>query len=360
MKDELQLIKGFLQSQGKYFGGILKFLLSWTEWIKVELTKLMYRQKGRFSQSFVNVSMGVMSFVAIMLSGKVEEILSMKGSGGKGGSDYMIMATSGGMGANTEISNTQKGEITEYRVNDGDTVASIASKFNVTIDTILWENGIDSPEKVKVGQILRILPITGVRYKVKRGESIYTIAKKLGVDAQAIIDYPFNAFANDETFALNTGQDLMIPDGIKENEIMVDTQRYVAQKVAPIPGVVGEGRFIWPTNGMITQKYSWYHKAVDIANRSNPDITAAQGGTIVQAGWSGGGYGNFVVIDHGNGYSTLYAHMLNNSVAVKAGDRVRQGQKFGIMGSKGRSTGTHLLFEVRNNGNGIDPLSVLK
>jgi murein DD-endopeptidase MepM/ murein hydrolase activator NlpD len=100
---------------------------------------------------------------------------------------------------------------------------------------------------------------------------------------------------------------------------------------------------------------------VDIANASNPDIVASQGGTVTTAGWNGGGYGNYVMVDHGNGFRTLYGHMLNNSIIVQAGQRVRQGQKIGVMGSTGRSTGTHLHFEIRKDAGGfIDPLSMLK
>ena len=228
------------------------------------------------------------------------------------------------------------------------------------MDTIIWENNLKSVDAIKVGQIIKILPVTGVKHTVKRGETIYSISKDYKVDAQNIIDYPFNTFANDETFALAAGQELMIPDGIKPKEISVDTTKNVAKTVAPIPGVVGEGNFMWPTSGYISQKFYWYHQAVDIANRSNPDIVASQGGTVVTAGWNAGGYGNYVVVDHGNGYKTLYAHMVNNSVVVKAGQRVNQGQKLGVMGSTGRSTGTHLHFEVIGPGGKLNPLTVLK
>ncbi len=262
--------------------------------------------------------------------------------------------------ANTLVSQLPKGEITEYRVADGDTVSSIAQKFGVNIDTIMWENNLKSVDAIKVKQILRILPATGVRYKVKRGETIYSIAKAHQVDAQNIIDYPFNTFSNDETFALSAGQELMIPDGIKPKEVIIDSQKYASRTVAPVPGVVGEGNFMWPTSGSLTQRYSWYHRAVDIANRSNPAVIAAQGGTVVSAGWNGGGYGNYVVINHGNGYSTLYGHLLNNSMVVKAGQVVGQGQRLGTMGSTGRSTGTHLHFEVKGPGGNIDPLSRLR
>ena len=130
--------------------------------------------------------------------------------------------------------------------------------------------------------------------------------------------------------------------------------------MAPVPGVVGVGNFMWPTSGRITQRYSWYHRAVDIANASNPAIIASQKGTVVSAGWNGGGYGNYVVVDHGNGYRTLYAHMVTGSIVVKPGQVVSQGQKLGLMGNTGRSTGTHLHFEIKGPSGNIDPLSTLR
>jgi murein DD-endopeptidase MepM/ murein hydrolase activator NlpD len=300
--------------------------------------------------------MAILAFLTIVFSNQLEALIN--NSDKSQGSSYLIMAADTSV-ANTLVSELPKGEITEYRVVEGDTVSSIAQKFGVTIDTIMWENSLKSVDAIKVKQILRILPVTGVRYKVKRGETIYSISKAHQVDAQNIIDYPFNTFSNDETFALSAGQELIIPDGIKPKEIVLDT-RYIARTVAPIPGVVGEGNFMWPTSGVISQRYSWYHRAVDIANHGNPTVVAAQGGTVVSAGWNGGGYGNYVVINHGNGYSTLYAHMLSNSVAVQAGQVVKQGQKIGTMGSTGRSTGTHLHFEVKGLNGNMDPLSALR
>lgn len=338
--------------------GILRLLLGWLDFVKVRLTKLMYRQRGRFSQSFVNVSMGTLSFLAIVFSGKLEDLIMNNKNKDEGG-NYLVMAADELGGAATLISDLPKGETTEYRVVEGDTVSSIAQKFGVSIDTIVWENDLKSVDAIKPKQILRILPVTGIRHKVVRGETIYSIAKKYQVDAQNIVDYPFNTFTDDETFALNAGQELIIPDGIKPKEVIIDIQRYVARSVAPIPGVRGEGVFMWPTSGRITQKFYWYHQATDIANASNPEIVASQRGTVVTAGW-GGGYGNYVIIDHGNGYKTLYGHMLNNSMVVKAGQVVSQGQKLGVMGSTGRSTGTHLHFEVIGPSGKLDPLVVLK
>ncbi|MBP9818254.1 M23 family metallopeptidase [Candidatus Shapirobacteria bacterium] len=360
LKTEAKMFGQFWQLQGRYWSDVGMLFLGWAVAIKDVLARLMYRQRGRFSQSFVNMSMALIFFTVIVFSGKLEELIANNSSGEGGGTNYLLASANGGE-ANTLISDLPKGEVTEYRVVEGDTVSSIAQKFGVTIDTIVWENKLKSVDAIKPQQILRILPETGIGHKVVRGETIYSIAKKYQVDAQNIIDYPFNSFTNDETFALAAGQDVFIPDGVKPDEVIIDTLKYLAKTVAPIPGVVGEGRFMWPTSGRITQKFYWYHPGVDIANSSNPDIVASQGGTVVTAGWNGGGYGNYVIIDHGNGYRTLYGHMLNNSMAVKAGDRVRQGQKLGVMGSTGRSTGTHLHFEVRKyDGGRIDPLSVLK
>ena len=359
IQNEVKLWREFVAAQGKFLNGFGKNFLGWADFLKTLVSRLMYRQRGRFSQTFVGASMAVLAFLTIVFSSQLEDLIN--NSDKSEGSGYLIMAADGGSGADTLVSELPKGEITEYRVQDGDTVSSIAQKFGVSIDTIMWENNLKSVDAIKVKQILRILPVTGVRYKVKRGETIYSIAKAHQVDPQNIIDYPFNTFSNDETFALSAGQELIIPDGIKPKEIILDTKRYTAKTVAPaVPGVVGEGNFMWPTAGHISQKYYWYHRAVDIANPSNPAIVAAQGGTVVTAGWNGGGYGNYVIIDHGNGYKTLYAHMLNNSMVVKAGQVVKQGQKLGLMGSTGRSTGTHLHFEIKSPNGNLDPLSLLR
>jgi LysM repeat protein len=358
INSEVKLWGEFLKAQGRFLGGFSKTFLGWAGFLKIITSKTMYRQRGRFSQTFIGVSMAILAFLTLIFSSQLETLINSSGNQGEG-STYLIMAADNS-GANTLVSSSPKGETTEYRVADGDTVSSIAQKFGVTIDTIMWENNLKTVDSIKVRQILKILPVSGVRYTVKRGETIYSIAKAFQVDAQNIIDYPFNTFSNDETFALSAGQELIIPDGIKPQETVIDTQKYATKTVAPVAGVKGEGNFMWPTSGMITQRFSWYHQAVDIANPSNPPIVAAQGGTVITAGWNAGGYGNFVVIDHGNGYKTLYAHMLNNSIIVQPGQVVRQGQKIGTMGSTGRSTGTHLHFEIKTPGGNINPLSVLK
>ena len=123
--------------------------------------------------------------------------------------------------------------------------------------------------------------------------------------------------------------------------------------------MVASGAFVWPTSGQISQGFAWYHKGVDIANRSAPDILAADSGTVVVAGWPDNyGYGNRVIIDHGNGYKTLYGHL--SKIYVVSGQTVSRGSAIGKMGSTGRSTGNHLHFEVVKNGTYISPLTVLR
>ncbi|MDD2225201.1 MAG: LysM peptidoglycan-binding domain-containing protein, partial [Candidatus Shapirobacteria bacterium] len=290
INSEIKLWSEFLKAQGRFLNGFGKTFLGWAGFLKIITSKTMYRQRGRFSQTFIGASMAILSFLTIVFSSQLENLINSSNNGE--GSTYLIMAADNS-GADTLVSELPKGETTEYRVANGDTVSSIALKFGVTIDTIMWENSLKTVDSIKVGQILKILPVTGVRYKVKRGETIYSIAKAYQVDAQNIIDYPFNTFSNDETFALSAGQELIIPDGIKPKETVLDTTRYAARTVAPVAGVKGEGNFMWPTSGTISQKYYWYHRAVDIANHSNPPIVAAQGGTVTSAGWNGGGYGNY-------------------------------------------------------------------
>jgi len=215
-------------------------------------------------------------------------------------------------------------------------------------------------KKIKAGTVLHIPPVTGVIHTVKSGETIYSIAKRYNVSAQSIVDFPFNEFSNDETFALAIGQQLIVPDGEMPAEIISSPRSNLANQLTPNAGAVSAtGNWIWPTQGTITQYYKAWHKGLDIANHGAPSILAADSGTVVVAGWlDNTGYGNRVMIDHGNGYKTLYAHM--SKIAVVVGQTVRRGDVIGQMGSTGRSTGTHLHFEVRTSVGNKDPLSILK
>ncbi len=266
----------------------------------------------------------------------------------------------------TNIAVKPRSETIEYTVESGDTISSIAKKFStptgpLSVDTIKWANNIINVNSVKPGDTLKILPVSGVEVTVKSGDTVHSLAKKYQADAQAIVDYPFNGVPDD--FSLRAGQKLIIPDGAPPE--------IAAPKPKPQPKFLAEGSssptfnalngasFIWPTRGLITQYFAWYHPGTDIANASAPAIAATDGGRVIVAGWPDGyGYGNRVVIDHGNGYQSLYAHLSN--IYVSVGQSVSRGQTIGQMGSTGRSTGIHLHFEIHFKGVPLNPLSILR
>jgi len=260
----------------------------------------------------------------------------------------------------TLVSEKPRAEVEEYTVKKGDTISQIAQKFNVSIDTIRWANNLESISSIKPGQVLKILPVTGVVHKVKKGETIYSIAKHYDTNAQGVVDFPFNTFVNDETFALAVGQTLIVPYGVMPKEkLWSPGSAYIAQKTPDAGSITAFGNFVWPTAGRITQRFVWYHQGLDIANEAAPAVLAADAGKVILAGWPDNkGYGNRVIIDHGNGYQTLYAHM--SRIYVVSGQTVNRGDQIGQMGSTGRSTGTHLHFEVRQNGTPLNPLAMLK
>lgn len=252
-------------------------------------------------------------------------------------------------GVETTKSEKPRDQVITYAVVDGDTLAKISDKFGISIDTIRWANSVSS-DNLKIGQELKIPPVTGIVIKVKEGDTVYSIAKKYKTEAQKIIDYPFNDYDLD-TFALAAGQTLIVPDGV---------QLQAPAILAPIAPVFagGSGQFQWPASGTITQYPVWYHMALDIANPASPGIAAADSGSVTLVDYMRYGYGNHIIVTHGDGLSTLYSHL--SEIYVKSGDRVARGQVIGRMGSTGRSTGTHLHFEVRKNGVAVSPLPFLR
>lgn len=326
------------------------------------LVDLLYRQRGKYARPFLHFGTIALVFLVITLGpfilAQAEEENQRQASGG------ILAANAYGDSFNTlqseEVRQYRGGEVIEYTVQDGDTLSSIAQKYGLDVSTILWENNLTEQSKLKPGQVLRILPVDGIRHKVQRGETIYTVAKKYGLDdsgAQSIVDYPFNEFLNDETFELATGQFLMVPGGVKVNTPQAPS-RNLARLTPDAGSVTATGSFVWPASGKITQGYAFYHKAIDIANRGGGSILAADAGTVVVAGWTSSGYGNHIMIDHGNGYITLYGHL--SAIQVKNGQHVNRGDVIGQMGSTGRSTGVHLHFEIRQGGVLLNPLSLLR
>lgn len=259
----------------------------------------------------------------------------------------------------TDISQKPRDKVIIYTVQRGDTISTIAQKFGISENTIRWANNL-SDDSINVGDTLQILPVTGIAYKVQSGDTVYSIAKKFATDAQKIVDFPFNDFANPETFTLVTGEVLIVPDGIKpEEQPYIQQQVYIAQ--GPSTTSFSSSGFTWPVHGVITQFASWYHMALDLAAPYGTPIVAAKSGVVKEVntgGWDWG-YGNDVIIDNGNGYETLYAHMEAPNVTI--GQQVVGGQTvIGWIGLTGRTTGPHVHFEIRINNVAVNPLPYLQ
>jgi murein DD-endopeptidase MepM/ murein hydrolase activator NlpD len=196
--------------------------------------------------------------------------------------------------------------------------------------------------------------VDGIYYTVQAGDTVDKLAKEFKTEAAKIASFELNGLQ--EPYALTPGQKLVIPDGRKK---IVPSNYYPMTRVgrAPAGAAKGSGRFSWPAQGYLSQRYWSGHPAIDIANRTGTPILAADAGYVVMAGRGSWGYGNQVLIDHGNGFLTRYAHL--NAILVKAGVSVQKNQRIGTMGSTGRSTGPHLHFEVINGNVRRNPLGFL-
>lgn len=368
MEDPLGQILALATEIKQFFSELGNFLYKnlLVSFLKFEAGKnifvaALYRQRGRLSRRLIHTGMAGLAAVGMMIAPVIAQEFP-----GRSVDPWEIPSSSTVLSATTETNETStivsdkvRDQVVEYTVQEGDTVSSIADKFDISIDTIRWQNNLKSQDAIKVGQVLEILPVTGVSHKVQKGDTVYSIAKKYDTSAQALVDFPYNTFVNDETFELAIGQTVVVPDGVKPAEILWSPIARVRQVTPNAGTVVASGAFVWPAGGTITQRFAWYHKGIDIANNGAPAILAADAGRVVVAGWPDGyGYGNRVVIDHGNGFRTMYAHL--SQVWVVSDQTVNRGDAIGKMGSTGRSTGVHLHFEVIQNGTYLNPLNVLR
>ena len=230
--------------------------------------------------------------------------------------------------------------------------SNIAKKFQISINTILWANDLSGLSIIRPNDKLTIPPTSGVIHKVKKGDTISAIAKKYNIEQNAILN--FNQLVNNDQ--LSIGQVLIVPGG-EIKQIYRRTTSGFASVFKPSSSQKKAHGFIWPTvSRRITQYYHWRHHALDIGGKTGSPLYASMSGKITKAGW-GRGYGYHVVIDHGGGKKTLYAHM--SKIYVQRGDQVTQGSVIGALGSTGWSTGPHLHFEITINGTKVNPLSYL-
>lgn len=254
---------------------------------------------------------------------------------------------------------------TVYEVVSGDSIVTIASSFGISPQTIMMENNIDESSILKPGQKLSILPTTGISYTLKVGDTIEGIAKKYNVDEEDLLDIndlelPEDILAGD--VIVIPLQKVELPIKKPASKFVKDESNKVAFKQASAPsGFIGGLNFIWPTaTRQITQGFHRRHTGIDISNSQMVPIYAAEDGFVEISGWQSG-YGNTIILNHGNGYKTRYGHA--SALYVSAGDKVLRGQTIAKQGRTGRvrgKTGIHLHFEIIKNGARINPLSYVK
>ena len=263
--------------------------------------------------------------------------------------------------------------VIEYTVQPGDVLFTIASRFGVSPESILWNNQDtlnNDPHRILPGTVLLIPPVTGVIHTVQEGDTLESIAAayKVTVDAIVVEGAQWNNLL--EGRLPPAGSALIVPGGQKEFkgwELPKAARRTATGAAAPAlglcasvsGGMVGSGSFIWPANShwVSGYNYSAWHPGVDVAGRLGDAAFAADSGFVVYAGWSNVGYGNLIVIDHANGWQTWYAHL--SQIYVTCGQTVWQGSTIGAVGSTGNSSGPHLHFETRFQGSLPNPWNVL-
>jgi murein DD-endopeptidase MepM/ murein hydrolase activator NlpD len=246
----------------------------------------------------------------------------------------------------------------EYRVMRGDSVFAIAESFKLKPETILWANYDvlqDDPHSLKPGQVLKIPPTDGIFYQWKENDTLEGVAKEFKASVEDILNYPGNDvdLTNPK---IKSGSWVMVPGGQREFvQWLVPTVARGASGTSSTSqsscpgGAVGGGGFTWPADN---------HFGIDIADGEGGAVYAADSGVVTMAqGGYNYGYGNVIQIDHGNGYSTVYAHL--SAIFVGVCQSVSRGQQIATAGSTGNAQGAHLHFEVRQNGGFINPWFVL-
>ncbi len=281
----------------------------------------------------------------------------------------------------TTIPSRPRDEIVKYTVVEGDTVFGIAEKYGLQPQTILWGNYgtlLDDPHNLKPGQVLNILPVDGTYYEWQNGDGLNGVAKFFGVAPEVIVNYPANKL-DPETIGdlaapnIKAGTYLIVPGGQRQfiswsAPLGVTRENPSSARVLgpgfcdPVTGgAVGFGTFVWPANKHFLSGFDYRpnanHWGIDIAGSEGEGVYAADAGVVVYAGWNNYGYGNMIMVDHGNGFQTLYAHL--SALYRFCGQSVGQGEGIGAIGSTGNSSGAHLHFEIRTPTYFVNPWDYL-
>ncbi|MFZ6031556.1 MAG: peptidoglycan DD-metalloendopeptidase family protein [Chloroflexota bacterium] len=272
----------------------------------------------------------------------------------------------------TIIPSRPRSDVVSYTIGMGDSLFAIAKKFNVEPETLWWANDdtLENADAISPGMPLRIPPVDGVYYRWQEGDSLEAIADRFEAEAEDIVSFIGNKIDLTDP-QIEPGQWVMIPGGkgefktwvvptIPRGKAGVNTSSLGPGACSgSYDGALGTGTFIWPSSQHVLSGNDYWdaHLAIDISIGVGDPVFASDAGVVVFAGWSYGGYGYMVMVDHGNGYQTLYAHL--SAVSAYCGQSVSQGTAIGSGGSTGNSTGPHLHFEVRYNGGWVNPWYVL-
>jgi murein DD-endopeptidase MepM/ murein hydrolase activator NlpD len=265
---------------------------------------------------------------------------------------------------------SERKEVIAYVVEEGDVLGNISQKFGLSLSSILWANNLSYRSTIRPGEELVIPPVDGVIYKVKSGDSLGRIAKAYSADADKIMAFNVLEDAND----LVIGEKLILPGGEPPTPVVRRTAPVNQIFTAPSGSTTssgsgvkekgsetGRGSMLWPTNWrVITQYYGWHHTGLDIDGDYGTDSIASCSGSVIRSGWFSG-YGITVEIacdGDWSGFTLRYAHHAKNYVGV--GDYVTAGQSIAQTGTTGRSTGTHLHFEVIKSGKFQNPLDYVR
>ncbi len=253
---------------------------------------------------------------------------------------------------NTFVGRQPAHELQVYRVERGDTPNGIADKFGIQATTLLGGNPQLSQESslLQTGVDLVILPIDGVLHDVGPGDTLESIAAQYAIPTETIIAYAPNNL--EFPFRLYPETQILVPGAVRDVFVwtppsLESVRGSSSGGVTPL--IVGTGTFIYPVGSRNFTQYFWYgHPGIDIALPEGTGVVASDTGTVTFAGWNIYGFGNLIVVNHGNGYETFYAHL--NGINVVPGQVVYQGNVIGSTGNTGNSSGPHIHFEVRING----------
>lgn len=339
----------------------------WFNWISWGVTILLVLAAGVFA--FLRLQPVSGTQVSAAADGTQAAPAEAGGSPGSSQSILAMPAIERNLKLKTIIPERPRFDVAAHTVERGDSVFAISKKYQIKPDTLLWANFDtlnDSPDSIRPGQELNIPPTDGILYRWKDGDTLAAVAGQYKAAVDDVLNWPGNRLdLTNPTF--KAGDMVMIPGGSREyKQWLIPTIARGKSGTTSVgtsacgDGPVGGGAFIWPTANHFVSGNDYYggHLGIDIAAGEGAPVWAADAGVVTRAsgGWNGG-YGNVVMIDHGNGYATLYGHLSQINVGVC--QPVAAGTSIGAAGNTGNSFGAHLHFEVRLNGGFINPWNVL-